>query len=104
MIINIDSSEQTRARLQLQPTLDARAPPRPASEGRLRLVWPLGEGSASPDPKAAGSASPDPRVGAPPRPTEAHTTASHSRSKRMGLSQSSDTRKETGTPRYNPWP
>ena len=31
MVINIDSSEQSSARLQLQPTLGARAPPRSAS-------------------------------------------------------------------------
>ena len=41
MIINIDSSEQSRARLQLQPT-------------------PRCVGSSSPDPEAAGSASLDP--------------------------------------------
>ncbi|XP_066367367.1 PHD finger protein ALFIN-LIKE 5 isoform X2 [Miscanthus floridulus] len=50
MTINIDSSEQSRARLQLQPI------PRRAS-------------SASPDLEAAGSASSDPWVHAPPRPT-----------------------------------
>ena len=79
MVINIDSIEQSRARLQLQPT------PRCA-------------GSASPDPEAMISASPDPWVCAPSRPTETHTAADHSRSKRMGLGQNSDTREEIGTP------
>ena len=99
MVINIDSTEQSRARLQLQPT------PRCA-------------GSASLDPEAAISASPDlwgqapphptlrprapprqtPWVRAPSRPTETHTAANHSRSKRMGLGQSSNAREETSTP------
>ena len=38
MTINIDSSEQSRARLQLQPTLGARAPPHLTSGGGLRLA------------------------------------------------------------------
>ena len=59
MTINIDSSEQSRARLQLQPTLGTWAPPRPTSRGGLPLARPLGAGSASTDPEAAGSASPD---------------------------------------------
>ena len=69
MVINIDSSEQSRARLQLQPTLDVWAPPRPTSEEGLRLARPLREGSASPDPEATGSASPDLWGQALPRPT-----------------------------------
>ena len=36
MVINIDSSEQSRARLQLQPTPMPRAPPRPTP--RLRAL------------------------------------------------------------------
>ena len=93
MVINIDSTEQSRARLQLQPT------PRCA-------------GSASADPEAAISASPDlwgwalprptsrpqapsrptPWVRAPSRPTGTHTAANYFRSKRMGLGQNSDTK------------
>ena len=103
MTINIDSSEQSRARLQLQPTPGAQAPPRPTSGSGLRLARPVRVGSALPDPEATGSASPDPWVCAPPRPTGTHTTANHSRSKRMGLGQNSDTKKETDTPRCNPW-
>ena len=89
MVINIDSSEQSRARLQLQPTPRYAGPAspdvwgglrlaRPRGRG-LRLVRPLGSCSASSDPEAAGSASPDlwgrapprlpPRPWAPPRPT-----------------------------------
>ena len=50
MVINIDSSEQSRARLQLQPT------PRCVGSASSDL-W-VG-GSASPDTVVAGSASPD---------------------------------------------
>ena len=80
------------------------APHRPTLGSVLRLAWPLGKDSASPNPEAAGSASPDLWGRTPPRPTEAHAAAHHSRSNRMGLSQSSDTREEIGTPRCNPWP
>ena len=69
MVINIDSFEQSRARLQLQPTprcagsaspdLRGWAPPRLTSGGGLRLTRPLGAGSASPNTEVAGSASPD---------------------------------------------
>ena len=65
-------------------------------------------GSASPDIEAAGSASPDlwgqalprstPRVRAPPRPMGSHTAANHSRSRRMGLGQNSDTKEKTARP------
>ena len=47
--INIDSFEQSRARLQLQPTPRCKAPPHLAS----------GMGSASPDTEAVGFVSPD---------------------------------------------
>ena len=43
MVINIDSSEQSRVRLQLQPI-------------------PRCEGSTSPDPEAVGSATPNTKV------------------------------------------
>ena len=58
MTINIDSSEQSRTRLQLQPTPGAQAPLRPAS----------GRGTASLDLLGLRSASPDPWVCASPRP------------------------------------
>ena len=105
MVINIDSTEQSRARIQLQPT------PRCAGSASPD---PEAAGSASLDPKAAGSASPDPwvytpscptpRVRAPSRPTGSHTAVNHSRSRRMGLGQNSNTREETVTPRCNPRP
>ena len=38
IVINIDSSEQSRARLRLQPTPGARAPPRLTSGGGLHLA------------------------------------------------------------------
>ena len=124
MVINIDSSEQSRARLQLQLTPGARAPPRPTS----------GKGGPSrptPRPRALPRLTPRPRApprptlgfalclarplrGTPPRPTlrsgdlsrptETHTVANHPRSKRMGLGQSSNTREVTDMPRYNLWP
>ena len=89
MAINIDSSEQSRARLRLQPTprrtssaspdLWGWTPPRSTSrvglrlarhrgrglclarhQGRgLHLAQPLGEGSSSPDTEVTVSASPD---------------------------------------------
>ena len=59
MVINIDSSEQSRARLQLQPTPCVKASPHPTLGFALRLARPLGAGSVSPDTKATGSASPD---------------------------------------------
>ena len=59
MVVNINSSEQSRVTTAATDLL-ARG---------LRLAWPLGEGSALPDPKAAGFASPDPWVCAPPRLT-----------------------------------
>ena len=71
-------------------------------------------GFVSPDPLGAGSVLLTPWVRAPSRPTPrarflshpmgTYTAANHSRSKRMGLGQNSNTRKETGTPRCNPWP
>ena len=54
MVINTDSTKQSRVRLQLQPTLGARAlprptlrpwaPPRPTSGGGLRHTQPQGRG------------------------------------------------------------
>ena len=38
MTINIDSSEQSRVRLQLQPTPSVQTPPRPTLEGWLHLA------------------------------------------------------------------
>ena len=88
MTINIDSSEQSRARLQLQPTLGAQAPLLSTSGSAFRLARPLGLRSASPDPWVRApprstfegwfhlarplgpcSNSPDPWVWAPPRPS-----------------------------------
>ena len=66
MVINIDSSKQLRARLQLQPTPRcvgfASLELEEAIGCGLRLARPLGAGSASSDPEAAGSASPDPKA------------------------------------------
>ena len=59
MTINIDSSEQSRVRLQLHPTPRPQAPPRPTLGFVLCLARPEATGSASPDPEAAGFASPD---------------------------------------------
>ena len=59
MVINIDSTEQSRARLQLRSTPGARAPPRPTPKG----------GFASPDPLGLAPPRPTPRSLAPPRPT-----------------------------------
>ena len=42
MIININSSEQSRARLQLQPTLRYAGPASPDIWGGLRLARPQG--------------------------------------------------------------
>ena len=53
MVINIDSTEQSRARLQLQLT------PRYAGSASFNLEAAI---SASPDPDAAISASPDPEA------------------------------------------
>ena len=75
MVINIDSSEQSRAKIQLQPTLGARAPPRPTSRSG-DPPHPTSRSGAPPHP-ASGS-------GAPSRPTphawllmEARTAANH---------------------------
>ena len=46
----------------------------------------------------------DPEAGGSVSPEETHTAANHSRSKRMGLGQSSDIREVTGMSRYIPWP
>ena len=59
MTINIDSSEQSRARLQLQPTPCVKASPHPTLGFALRLAQPDIAGSSSPDPKAVDSVSPD---------------------------------------------
>ena len=64
--INIDSSEQSRAQLQLQPRTWAL--PRPTSGGGLHLARPLRASSTSVDLPRAGSASSD---------TEAAGSASH---------------------------
>ena len=107
-----------RPRAPSRPTLGF-APRLARPQGReLRLIRHLGLHSASLDPEATGSASPglwgrapphpiprpwappreNPRLRTPSRPTETHTAANHSRSKCMGLGQSSDIREETGMP------
>ena len=53
MVINIDSSEQSRARLQLQPTPRCAGSASPDLEDLEATI------SVSPDPLGAGSASPD---------------------------------------------
>ena len=70
MIINIDSTEQSRVRLQLQPTPRCAGSASPELEAAISAS-PDPEAAifASPDLEAAGSASSDSWVCAPPRST-----------------------------------
>ena len=96
-----------------RPTPRPRAPPRSGLGFAFCLTRPSRAGSASPKhwfalrlirPLRGTPPRPTPRPKDPSRPTETHTTANHSRSKRMGQGQNSDTKEETGMPRCNPWP
>ena len=62
---------------------------------------PLGAGSISHYPKDAVFVSPDLKDAGSVSSDGTHTAANHSRSKRMGLGQNSNTKGENGTPRCN---
>ena len=65
MVINVDSSKQSRARLQLQPTPGAWASPCPTS------------GSGAPPRPASGSGTPSRLTPQARLLTEAHTVTNH---------------------------